>query len=84
MCSNVCSVSCEKIMSFFTACTGIFATHHFEFCEDLGDKVANIVFLFNNYFLRIASGGWDKRLIVWDIQTGTILVRLVNCHFITI
>ena len=31
-------------------------------------------------FARIASGGWDKRLIVWDIQTGTMLVKLYYCH----
>jgi hypothetical protein len=25
--------------------------------------------------LRLASGGWDKNLIVWEVETGQILVR---------
>ena len=47
--------------------------------------IINCFFLFSSQtkcFLlcRIASGGWDKRLIVWDIQTGTILVWLCNMN----
>ena len=32
---------------------------------------------------RIASGSWDKRLCVWDIQSGRILVlKLYFCPYL--